>query len=378
MGDTGLIEGLGGEFAFEVHDTKRTGQVYVHMGDWVRGSHEQLKIGTPARATVDAERRDAIRRNHTATHLLHWALHQVLDRGATQKGSEVSPNRLRFDFAWSKQVDADALREVEQLVNQRITENALVRIEEVPIAEARERGAIAMFGEKYGELVRVIEVGDFSVELCGGTHVDRTGDIGLFKIVQEGSVSEGVRRLNAYTGEVAVAKSHEDSALLGRLAQELKAKPDELVERLRRMQEEIRELHKKNREALTRRLPTWEELKATAQKKKDVWFLAAEVEGAPLDALRQFGDAVKRQTEPFVAFLIAREDGGKVPLITALSQPLVDRGWHSRDLLRPVAQVLGGGGGGNKADMCQGSGKDPSQIPAALAEAEKQVDARLG
>jgi alanyl-tRNA synthetase len=319
-----------------------------------------------------------MQRNHTATHLLHWALHEVLDKGATQKGSEVSPNRLRFDFAWKAQVAPEELKEIERLVNEKIARNDEVATEEMPIAQARSRGAIAMFGEKYGDLVRVVDVDGYSVEFCGGTHVGRTGDIGMFKLVEESSISKGVRRVSALTGDAAVTKGYADTLLLSQIAQQLKVPAAEAVARIGKLMADIKELERRNKEAMQAALPSWEELKAQAEDKNGTKVLAVEVQGADADALRRFADGVKRQSEPFVGFFLAKDDKGKVPLVVALSQPLVDQGWHARDLLRPVAGVLGGGGGGKRADMCQGSGKDPSKIADALAEAHKQVAGKLG
>jgi len=378
VGDTGRIAGVDGAFEFAVHDTQKQGDVIVHMGEWVKGNPEAVKTGTPAFAAVDPERRAQIMRNHSATHLLHWALHEVLNKSALQKGSEVAPTRLRFDFSWPKQLAPEELAEVERLVNEKIAENAAAETDELPIDEAREKGAVAMFGEKYGDLVRVVGFGDYSLEFCGGTHVARAGDIGTFKLVQEGSVSEGVRRVAALTGGAAVAKAWEDSRLIGALSRELKTSPDELLDRIQRMQDQIKDLERKNEEALARSLPSWDDLKGRAQEIDGVRFLATEVEGAPADKLREYGDAVQRQSEPFVGFFLARDEKGKVPVVAAISKPLVERGWHSRDLVRAVAGAMGGGGGGKKAELCSGSGKDPAKIPAALAEAEKVVRERTG
>jgi alanyl-tRNA synthetase len=377
VGDTGRIVAEDGSFEFEVHDTQKQGQVFVHMGEWLSGSHDAVKSGTPALAEVDAARRAQILRNHSATHILHWALHEVLNKTATQQGSEVSPNRLRFDFAWGERVGPDELTEIERLVNEKIVQNALVSTEEMPIDEAREKGAIAMFGEKYGEQVRVVEMGDFSLELCGGTHVARTGDIGSFKLIQEASVSEGVRRVAAVTGGTAVARSHEDTRLLGAISRELKIPPEEVLARLRKMQDEIKDLQKKNKEAMAAALPDWKTLEGQAQAIDGIKLLAVEVPGADAEALRRFGDAVQRHAEPFAGVFLAADEKGKVPVVVALSKQLVEKGWHARDFVRAVAGAMGGGGGGKKPELCSGSGKDPSKIAAALAEAEAAVKKAL-
>ena len=376
VGDTGRIVTLDGAHELEVHDTRKSGQVIVHVGEWLVGDPTRLAPGTPVMAAVDKARRDALRRNHTGTHLLHWALHQVIGKGAVQKGSEVGATRLRFDFAHERAVGPDELLELERLVNQRIVENHAVQTAEMPLEEARERGAIAMFGEKYGERVRVIDIAGFSCELCGGTHVGRTGDIGAFKIVQEAAVQGGVRRIVALTGGEAVARSHQDSLLLARLTQELKAKPEELLERVHKLQEELKELARKHKAAMRQAAPTWEALAAEAEDLGGVKLVAREVPG-DADALRALGDACKARPEPWVGFFVAQGDEGKVPVVCAVSAPLVARGWHSRDLLKPVAALLGGGGGG-KPELSSGSGRDAAKIPDALAEARRVVAAKAG
>ncbi len=376
VGDTGRIVSVDGSFEFDVLDTKKSGQVFVHYGEWIKGDPAAARSGLDVVAAVEKERRESIRRNHTGTHLLHWALRQVLGPDAVQKGSLVEPLRLRFDFAHDRALGDDEVAELERLVNQRIVENAPVKIEELPIQEARDKGAIAMFGEKYGEMVRVIDIAGYSCEFCGGTHVDRTGDIGAFKIVQEGALQAGVRRVSALTATHAITRAHYESRLLSSIAQELRARPEEVLERIRRMQDEIKDLQKKNKEALQRQLPSWDELKARAVQKGPVKVVAVEVPGANPDVLRQFGDAVKRQQEPFVGFFVAADDG-KVPIVCAVSGPLVAGGWNSRDLLKPVAGALGGGGGG-KPDLSSGSGKDASKIGEALALAEKVVADKAG
>jgi alanyl-tRNA synthetase len=377
VGDTGHIVALDGRFEFEVHDTKKQGQVFVHLGEWVKGDPGQVASGAPVHAAVSSTRRDAIRRNHTATHLLHWALHEVLGKNATQKGSEVSPHRLRFDFAYGKRLGPDELQELERLINQRIVENHPLTIQEMGLDEAKDLGAMAMFGEKYGERVRVVDVGGFSVELCGGTHVARTGDIGSLKLLSESSISEGVRRVSAVTGGGAVDRSHADSFMLAQVAQELKTKPEEILERLQKLQEEIRDLRKQNKAALASALPSWDDLKRDATEVGGVKLLARAIDGADANALRAFGDAVKRQQEPFVGYFLGTDAKGKVPMVCAISDALVQRGWHSRELLKPVAGILGGGGGG-KEHMSSGAGKDASKIPQALAEARKVVEAKTG
>ena len=376
VGDTGRIVSADGRFEFDVLDTQKSGQVFVHYGEWVKGDAALARPGQEVMAAVERERRDSIRRNHTGTHLLHWALRSVLGPDAVQKGSLVEPLRLRFDFASDRPLGDDEVAEIERLVNQRVVENAPVEVEELPLQEARERGAIAMFGEKYGELVRVIDIAGYSCEFCGGTHVERTGDIGAFKIVQESALQAGVRRVVALTATHAMTRAHYESRLLSSIAQELRARPEEVLERIRRLQDEVKELQKKNKQALQAQLPSWDELKARAVQKGPVKVLAVEVTGANADVLRQFGDAVKRQGEPFVGFFVAADDG-KVPIVCAVSASLVAEGWNSRDLLKPVASTLGGGGGG-KPDLSTGSGKDASKIGEALALAEKVVADKAG
>ncbi|MEZ0230781.1 MAG: alanine--tRNA ligase, partial [Planctomycetota bacterium] len=212
-GDEGSITAAEGGFEFEVEDTQKAGDLVVHVGKWTEGGPQLAKAGAPVIAEIDHARRNLLRKNHTGTHLLHWALREVLGPNATQQGSLVAPDRLRFDFTHGKPVSGEELAEIERLVNDKIVENAVVGTEDLPIAEAKDRGAVAMFGEKYGERVRVLTIGGgYSCEFCGGTHVSRTGDIGVLKILQESSSATGVRRIVATTGPNAIEKSIEEHA----------------------------------------------------------------------------------------------------------------------------------------------------------------------
>ena len=373
-GDEGSIVAAEGGFEFEVEDTQKAGDLIVHVGKWTQGGPQVAKPGAPVIAQVDHGRREALRKNHTGTHLLHWALREVLGPDATQQGSLVAPDRLRFDFTHGKPVGPDELAEIERLVNGRIIENASVETEELPLAQAREKGAIAMFGEKYGERVRVVSVGSgFSCEFCGGTHVRRTGDIGSLKVLQETSSATGVRRIVATTGTWAIERSLEEHAALAQLSRELKVPPEEVVKRVLTILEEMKDLSKRNVAKVQAALPSSRELFAQAKPAGSVRLLTAVMNDVALDDLRRYGDDVKKEAEPLVAFLASVQEGGKLQLVCAISQSLVAKNWHARDLFAPVAKVVGGGGGGSPV-LASGGAKDASKLDEAFALARKLVE----
>ncbi|HZV00653.1 MAG TPA: alanine--tRNA ligase [Planctomycetota bacterium] len=373
-GDEGTITAAEGGFAFEVEDTQKAGDLVVHVGKWTEGGPQLAKAGAPVIAEIDHARRTLLRKNHTGTHLLHWALREVLGPNATQQGSLVAPDRLRFDFTHGKPVGPDELAEIERLVNAKIVENAAVDTEELPIAQAKEKGAIAMFGEKYGDRVRVLTIGNgFSCEFCGGTHVRRTGDIGAFKVLQEASSATGVRRIVATTGPNAIEKSLEEHAALAQLSRELKVPPEGVVARVMAMLEEMRDLSKKNQQKAQSALPSKQDLLAQAKPAGNVRLLTVAMKDVGPDDLRSYGDAVRDAPEPLVAFLASTLDGGKLQLVCAISQNLVARGWHAKELFGPFAKVVGGGGGGSPT-LASGGGKDATKLDEAFAVARKTVE----
>lgn len=373
-GDEGTIVAAEGGFEFEVEDTQKAGDLVVHVGKWTQGGPQLAKAGAPVIAEIDHARRNLLRKNHTGTHLLHWALRTVLGTNATQQGSLVAPDRLRFDFTHGKPVGPDELAEVERLVNEKIIENSSVDTEELPLAAAKEKGAIAMFGEKYGEKVRVLTIGNgFSCEFCGGTHVHRTGDIGAFKVLQETSSATGVRRIVATTGPHAIERSIEEHAALAQLSRELKVPPEQVVTRVLAILDEMKDLAKKNQQKAAAALPSKQELLAQAKPAGSVRLLTVAMKDVSADDLRSYGDAVRDAPEPLVAFLASTLDGGKLQLVCAVSQDLVSRGWHASDLFQTFAKVVGGGGRGSPT-LTSGGGKDASKLDEAFATARKLVE----
>jgi alanyl-tRNA synthetase len=315
----------------------------------------QLGVGEEVRAQIDAPARRLTQANHTATHILHWALREALGAGARQAGSYVGPDKLRFDFTHRGRVPAETLAAVERLANERIAEDAPVRATVMSRDEAAAEGAIGLFEEKYGERVRVCATGDYSRELCGGTHVSRTGEIGPLKIVSEGSVGSGARRIEAVTGPGAVAWYE------GRVA-ELEGQVADRDERVRALEGELRR-------ARTGRVDV-AALAAEAAAANGVRVLAQEVPAADMDELLELSDRVKRAVGPGAAVVLGARDGDKVYLVANLAQEAVADGRSAAAVMREIAPLVGGGGGGRET-MARAGGKDPSRLPEALARAEE-------
>jgi len=371
VGDVGHL--TAGDAEAEVADTLLDHSFFVHLVTVTRG---RIARGQTVTAGVDAQRRLATARNHTATHLLQWALREVLGEHVHQAGSEVSPERLRFDFTHPTALAPDELRQVEDLVNHRILEAPDVEVATMPIEEAREAGAMALFGEKYGEEVRVVSVGDFSKELCGGTHLESAGRVGLFKITAEESVAAGVRRITAVSGRGALAYVHEQEDVLSGLCHTLKASPDTLPERAEALQRQIKDL--KNDLAQARSVTkrgSLDDLLAQIQEVDGAPVLAAEVEGADAGALREAADAIRAKRDSVLTVLASRAEG-KVVLIAAATDDLVARGLHAGNLAGEVARAVGGGGGG-RPDFAQAGGKDTGALPDALAKVPDLVREQL-
>ena len=373
VGDTGIIEGEG--FRFEVGDTQKEGSVFLHLGEVVEGA---VRKGMRVRAEIDRERRERIRRNHSATHLLNAALRQVLGSHVGQKGSLVDAERLRFDFSHFEPVTAAQLVEIEDLVNRHILANHEAQTRILPFQEAVGAGALAMAGEKYAEEVRVLWLGEFSVELCGGTHVRRTGDIGLFKIIAEGGVAAGVRRIEAVTGLGALQWVRGREALLGRLAETLRTGVDELPRRISQLQDESRRLQKEVAR-LKQQLASGgggSDLAARAETVGDTRVLAARLDGADAKTLREAVDQLKSKLQQAVIVLAGVTAENKVVIVAGVTNNRTDR-IKAGDLANVVAERVGGRGGG-RADMAQAGGRDAAALDDALAEAAKWVRERLG
>lgn len=360
VGDTGELTRDG--FRFQVLDTQKDGNFVLHLGKVTAGS---VKVGDGIHASVDATRRAGIRRAHTATHLLHYALHQTLGKHATQAGSKVDNDVLRFDFSHTEAVRRDELDRIEEQINQRVVEASPVKWQTMSLDAAKKLGAMALFGEKYGDVVRVVSAGDYSRELCGGTHLENTGQIGLVKITSEESVAAGTRRIVALTGPAALRHVREQEETLRELSQTLKAPPAELSRRVAGLLDEIQSLKKQAAQRRTESAGTSvEDLIAAASDVSGVRIVAREIEGASVDELRHQIDLLRRKASPIAILLGARSDG-KVQLIAALSRELVEQGLDAVRWVKDSAKLVGGGGGG-RADMAQAGGKDPSKLPEAL------------
>jgi alanyl-tRNA synthetase len=372
VGDTGTLVCPNGSAT--VSDTILDHEFIVHL---VKVDKGRLELGRGARATVDAARRLAIGRNHTATHLLQYALQTVLGEHVHQAGSEVGPDRFRFDFTHPTSLAPEELRKVEDLVNQRIIEAWPVGVEYLPLDEARRRGAMALFGEKYGAEVRVVSIGEFSMELCGGTHLDNIARIGLCKIAGQESVAAGVRRLTAVTGTGALAYLHEQEDLLAKLGEALKAAPDSMVARVESLQRQIKELKAQlvQAKSLTKRGGGLDEVMEKVQDVGGVPLVVSEVEGADAAALREACDAARARHKSIVIVLASREDE-KVNVVAAASRDLVDKGIHAGNLVRSVAEAVGGKGGG-RPDLGQGGGKNAEALAAALVRVPDLVRGQL-
>ena len=376
VGDVGEIAATGGlDALFDVKDTQKiTASVFGHHGALSRGS---LKVGDSVTATIDLHARRATQRNHSATHLLHSALRHVLGSHVQQKGSLVNPERARFDFAHGQPVSAAELAEVERLVNQAILANHEVKAELMNQDDALKAGAMALFGEKYGDVVRVLSMGDVSIELCGGTHVGRTGDIGLFKVVSEGGVAAGVRRIEAVTGEGAIAHIQTQDALLRELSATLKAQSlDDVAGKIAAMQDGVKILEKELARLKAKLAASaGDELAAQAQDIGGAKLLAAELEGADAAALRETLDKLKDKLKSAIIVLASRGDG-KVQLAAGVTADLTGK-VKAGELVNFVAGQVGGKGGG-KPDMAMAGGSEPAKLPEALASVAGWVGGKLG
>ena len=334
-----------------------------------------IHIGDELRAEVGVPERWSTMRNHTATHLLHAALRQVLGPHVKQAGSVVEPPRLRFDFTHYAALDPAEILEVERLVNQQILRNTQVTTNVMPIDQAISTGAMALFGEKYGEEVRVVSIPDFSKELCGGTHVTRTGDIGVFKVVSESSISAGVRRIEAITGEGAVAQFQESSNALHRLAGMLRVAEPELVEHVDRLLAEKRTSERQIDELKTKLAQTAaRDLESKAKEKNGVKYLVTSVDALDRQQMRTLADTLRNKWKSAIVVLASTEDSS-VSIVAAVTKDLTSK-IQAGKLVGTLAQAVGGKGGG-RPDMAEGGGKDPSALPQALTNLAAEVESKL-
>ncbi len=371
VGDTGELFNPAGRF--EVGDTLKMGGVFFgHAGRWYGG--QPLRTGDVVEASVDASRRQAIVLNHSATHLLHAALRKVLGDHVTQKGSLVAPERLRFDFSHFKPMSHDELSQVEAMVNAEVRRNAAAEVHNMGYDQAIEFGAMALFGEKYGDEVRVLKMGDFSTELCGGTHVGRTGDIGLFKIVSEAGVASGVRRIEAVTGAGALAYVDDEERRLGELSQLLSSSGDEAVEKLRQLFDKQKKLERELDSLRSKAAGSaTADLGSSAKDVGGIKVVAARLEGLDAKSLRDSVDQLKQQLGDCVILLAGAADG-RVSLIAGVHGTALGRIKAGSVVAHVAAQIDGKGGG--RPDMAQGGGSDTTNLPAILAALPDWISAQ--
>ncbi|EOI3464271.1 alanine--tRNA ligase [Cronobacter dublinensis] len=370
VGDKGELKGNG--FTFSVNDTQKYGQAIGHIGELASGV---LKVGEGVKAEVDHARRDRIRLNHSATHLMHAALRQVLGTHVAQKGSLVNDKGLRFDFSHFEAMKPEEIRKVEDLVNAQIRRNLPIETNVMDLEAAKAKGAMALFGEKYEDRVRVLSMGDFSTELCGGIHASRTGDIGLFRIVSESGTAAGVRRIEAVTGEGALSLVHAQNDRLNELSHLLKSDSQTLNDKVRAMVERTRQLEKELQQLKEQQAAQESaSLSSKAVEIKGVKLLVSELAGVEPKMLRTMVDDLKNQLGSAV-IVLATVAEGKVSLIAGVSKDVTDR-VKAGELVGMIAQQVGGKGGG-RPDMAQAGGTDAAALPAALGGVENWVAAKL-
>jgi alanyl-tRNA synthetase len=370
VGDVGVV--VGSSARARVVDTQKPVEgLFVHF---VSVEHGVIAEGDEVTMEVDHARRTATRRNHSATHLLHWALRTVVGPTALQKGSLVGPDRLRFDYAASRPLERDELRRIEDLVNAKILENAEITTEVLPIEEARARGAIGIFEEKYGAVVRMLTMTRDSVELCGGTHAARTGDIGFFKVLSDAGLAAGVRRIEAATGHNALRHVRELEDELDRAAEALKTRPMEVHAKVERLLAQVRALQKSN-DDLQRKLLLGAAADPSAQAREigGVRVLGATVDVQDPGVLRQLADKLRDKLAPSVVVLGSATKDGKALLVATVSKDLVGR-YQAGRIVKEVAAIVGGGGGG-RPDFAQAGGNDPSKLGEAVARVYDLVSA---
>ena len=371
VGDVGVLDNK--QARFKVTDTKKLGDAHLHIGRLESGS---LAIGDKLTAKVDVATRQATMLNHSATHLLHAALRKVLGAHVLQKGSLVAPDRLRFDFSHTQAVTPQELESIEGLVNAEIRRNSAADIRELPYDAAIKAGAMALFGEKYGDVVRVLRFGDFSTELCGGTHVARTGDIGLFRITSEGGIASGIRRIEAVTGEGALESVRATESLLRRTATALRSTPIEVEDKVNQLLERQKKLERELA-SLKSKLTSGHrgDLAESAVQVRGVQVVATAIDGADAQSLREAVDSLKGRLGSAVIVLATVTEDGKVSLVAGVTPDLTAT-IKAGDLVGSIAAMVGGRGGG-RPDFAQAGGSDPSRLVEALAAVRGLVEKKL-
>ena len=373
-GDTGMIETEVGKVEIENAKKLANGTIY-HIGMVVEGL---IKVGDNVKILIDAEVKQATARNHTATHLLHAALKNIVGEHVNQAGSSVNSERLRFDFSHFEPLTTEQIEKIEQQVNEAILKAITVDINETTQNEAKEMGAMALFGEKYGDIVRVVNIKDFSVELCGGTHVNNVAEIGLFKIVSEAGVASGVRRIEAITGKLAYDKVNIVEKTLNKTASLLKSRNNEVVEKIEALLTQVKTLEQQLALANSKMAQeTASELLATAIDVNGVTIVNAEVEIEDMDGLRNLADLLRDKLTVGVIVLGAKIADDKVNFVVMATKDAVAKGIHAGNIIKETAKVAGGGGGG-RPDMAQAGGKNPKKITEALTMATEVITKQIG
>jgi alanyl-tRNA synthetase len=370
VGDRGRLES--GDTRFEVSDTQKQGSVFTHIGHVTGGV---LRVNDAVHASVEAGRRTATILNHSGTHLLHAALRQVLGDHVQQKGSLVEPDRLRFDFAHYEPVTPEQLAEIERIVNEQIRANAQAETRVMSMDDAMQSGAMALFGEKYGDSVRVLSIGDFSVELCGGTHVQHAGDIGLLKITAETGIASGVRRIEAVTGEHALQWVADNEARMQRVAELVKASRDDVADKVAQLQEKNRLLEKELQQLKGKMASSQgSDLAGQAVEINGIKVLAARMDGADTRVLRETLDQLKNKLGS-AAVVLAAVNGEKVTLVAGVTKDQTGT-IKAGELVNQVATQVGGKGGG-RPDMAQAGGNQPENLDVALQSVPAWVEGKL-
>ena len=373
VADTGVIRTANAEFVVE--DTiKLQGTKIGHVGKMTKGS---IKVGETVTLAVDEARRNLIANNHSATHLMQKALRMVLGNHVEQAGSLVDPDKLRFDFTHFSPMTPEEIAKVEEIVNQEIQNGLDVVTNEMTIDEAKKTGAMALFGEKYGDTVRVVQMGDFSSELCGGTHVKNTSNISAFKIVSESGVAAGVRRIEALTGAGLIAHFNQVEETLKEVAALLKVSPADVVKRITALQEEVKTLSKENDKLKAKIAKAAAgDVTSEAEDVNGIKVLVKALSGVDMNGMRDLGDEAKQKLGEAV-ILYATENDGKVNLMATATEGAIKKGAHAGNLIKEVASLVGGGGGG-RPNMAQAGGKNPAGIPDALKKAKEVIISQIG
>lgn len=369
--DTGLI--VNGKDEVRVVDVVKENGIFLHViNPDDSGLVEQLEIGKEVELKIDTVRRHRIARSHSATHLLQKALQTVLGDHVNQAGSYVDDNYLRFDFNHFQGVTADEIKQIEDIVNKKIDEYMPITMTEMPIEDAKKLGAMAIFGEKYGSIVRVVDMGGWSIEFCGGTHIDNTGKIGAFKIVNEAGIASGVRRIEAITGSNVVKYLDTKETTIAEVAGTIKSSEADLTRRAAQLMTEIKELENTIKSFKADEISgALDDIIASAKTIGDLRLITRRFDDTDIEQLRNISDAVKDK-ESGVAMVFAAVNDGKVTFLTSLTDDLVGKGYHAGKIIKEVAAAAGGGGGG-KANMAQAGAKDPSKIDVAFAKAEEVI-----